>query len=184
MILTGPQIAAEVGAGRIIIDDFAEQRVEPNSYGFRLADELLVYDQEELDCAQRPRTLRQRIGAAGTVLLPGRLYLGSTMESMGSDHYAALLYARRSLATLGLWIQFSAPLGHCGAIFPWTLEITAACPIRLYSGMTIGKIAFWKMAGDVNWYAGKYSGSRSTVSSRLSMEIGTAMRVGSDSYRN
>lgn len=177
MILTGSQIAAEVSAGRIVIGEFSEQRIEPNSYGFRLGEDLVQYDQEILDAAETPRTRQARIGPAGLVLLPGQFYLGGTMESMGSPHYAALLYACRSLATLGIWIQFSAPLGHCGAIFPWTLEITVAHPVRVYRGMLIGKIAFWSVAGQTQPYTGKYTGSRSAVASRLSTEMSGGLRV-------
>ncbi|WP_079051838.1 hypothetical protein [Streptomyces regalis] len=74
------------------------------------------------------------------------------------------------MSTLGVWIQFPAPLGHSGAIFPWTLEIAVAAPVRLFPGMVIGKLAFWAMQGGPVGYAGKYSGSSSAVPSRLSLD--------------
>jgi dCTP deaminase len=170
VILTGSEICREVLAGRIHIDDFDPARLEPNSYGFRLAADLIQYREDVLDCFEAARTVRRTIGPEGVVLEPGQFYLGGTMEAMGSPHYAATLYASRSVSTFGVWIQFSAPLGHSGAIFPWTLEITAAAPVRLYSGMVIGKIAFWAMQGEPRGYAGKYTGSTSAVASRLSQE--------------
>lgn len=171
MILTGPEIHDEVRAGRIHIDDFDPARLEPNSYGFRLGADILCYEGEDvLDCFQPAATVRRVIGSDGVVLEPGRFYLGGTMEAMGSPHYAATLYASRSVSTLGIWIQFSAPLGHSGAIFPWTLEITVAAQVRVYAGMVIGKIAFWTMQGEPRGYAGKYTGSTSAVASRLSFE--------------
>jgi dCTP deaminase len=90
---------------------------------------------------------------------------------MGSDYYAATLYARRSTSTMGMWIQFSAPLGHTGAIIPWTLEITVTHPIIVYPGMLIGKIAFWRPQGDAYLYNGKYTHSIDVVASRLSEEM-------------
>jgi dCTP deaminase len=170
VILTASEIHREVRAGRIHIDDFDPEQLEPNSYGFRLAPDVIQYDQEVIDCLQPARTVRTTIGAHGMVFEPGRFYLGATMEAMGSPHYAATLYARRSVSTLGVWIQFSAPLGHSGAVFPWTLEMTVAAPVRLYPGMLIGKIAFWTMQGEPLTYAGRYTGSQSVTASRLSLD--------------
>ncbi len=176
MILSGPEILSEVRAGRIHIDDFDAERIEPNSYGFRLAEDILWYHNEVIDCFRPPEAEHVKMGPEGMVLEPGRFYLGSTMEAMGSPHYAATLYACRSASTLGIWIQFSAPLGHSGAVFPWTLEMKVAQPVRVYPGMVIGKLAFWSMQGEPTIYNGKYSGSESAVVSRLSLEEGRGVR--------
>lgn len=170
MILTGKDIHREVLAGRIHIDDYDPERLEPNSYGFRLAREIISYDDEVIDSRTPMRSTTLVMDDEGTTLYPGRFYLGGTMETMGSPHYAATLYACRSVSTLGMWIQFSAPLGHSGALFPWTLEIAVAEPVRVYPGMIIGKLAFWAMQGDAIGYDGKYTGSRSAVPSRLSLD--------------
>jgi dCTP deaminase len=89
---------------------------------------------------------------------------------MSSPHYAATLLARRSTSTAGLWIQYSAPLGHTGAIIPWTLEITAIHPIIVYPNMLIGKIAFWETSGARLNYNGVYKGSSDVTPSLLSRE--------------
>jgi dCTP deaminase len=170
VILTGPEIARAVSMGEIHIDDFDPSRLEPNSYGFRLAPQLLRYEDKVLDSFRPPRVTTLTMGPEGVVLEPGHFYLGSTLEAMGSSRYAATLYACRSVSTLGIWIQFSAPLGHCGAIFPWTLEITVVHPVRVYPGTVIGKLAFWAMQGEARQYAGKYTGCTSAVASRLSQE--------------
>jgi dCTP deaminase len=171
VILTGHEIDREVRAGRIHIDDYDPERLEPNSYGFRLSHELIWYEQDVLDAHRTPVATSVVMDEdEGYVLRPGSFYLGGTMEAMGSPHYAATLYACRSVSTMGVWIQFSAPLGHSGAVFPWTLEIAVAAPIRLYPGMIIGKLAFWDMQGDAIGYAGRYTGSTSAVASRLSLD--------------
>jgi dCTP deaminase len=172
MILTGDEIAREVNCGRIHISPFSADQVEPNSYGFRLGSDFMYYDALIVDALQeRPPEVRFAITESGHVLEPGRFYLGRTLETMGSDHYAATLYARRSVSTMGMWIQFSAPLGHTGAIIPWTLEITVAHQIIVYPGMLIGKIAFWRPMGPRLLYAGKYSGSSTVVPSRMYDEV-------------
>lgn len=174
MILTGRDIHREVLARRIHIDDFDPMRLEPNSYGFRLAPTIITYDDEEIDVHRPPTSRTVLMGTSGMLLEPGRFYLGATMEAMGSPHYAAELYACLSVSTLGVWIQFSAPLGHSGAIFPWTLEIAVACPVRVYPGMIMGKLAFWAMRGSPVRYQGRYEGSVSAVPSRLSLDAATA----------
>jgi dCTP deaminase len=170
VILTGKDIHREVLAGRIHIDDYDPERLEPNSYGFRLAPEIISYLPGVIDSREPIESVTEVMDDSGMMLMPGRFYLGGTMETMGSPHYAATLYACRSVSTLGVWIQFSAPLGHSGALFPWTLEIAVAAPIRVYPGMIIGKLAFWAMQGDPRAYAGRYTGSESAVVSRLSMD--------------
>lgn len=169
MILSGKEIADEVRRGRIQIDGFDPDRVEPNSYGFRLGNTFIEYQDEVLDSYQAPTTVTTVAGPEGVVLKPNTLYLGSTMEGMGSDCFAATLYASRSLSTLGVWIQYSAPLGHCGASFPWTLEIKVSQRTRLYPGMVVGKIAFWAMLGEKTLYDGRYLGSSEAVASRLAI---------------
>ncbi|HET8641151.1 MAG TPA: hypothetical protein VFM37_04390 [Pseudonocardiaceae bacterium] len=170
MILTGHDIDREVRAGRIHIDDYDPERLEPNSYGFRLARELVWYEQDVIDTREQCVPTTVAMPDEGYLLLPGRFYLGCTMEAMGSPHYAATLYAARSVSTLGAWIQFSAPLGHSGAVIPWTLEIAVTHPTRLYPGQIIGKLAFWSMHGEPVGYAGRYAGSTTAVASRLCLD--------------
>jgi dCTP deaminase len=178
VILTGRDIHREVLAGRIHIDDYDPERLEPNSYGFRLAREIITYTDDVIDLHSPAASRTAVMGDDGMVLAPGRFYLGATMEAMGSPWYAATLYACRSVSTLGMWIQFSAPLGHSGAIFPWTLEIATTCAIRVYPGMIIGKLAFWSMQGDPVGYEGRYTGSESAVASRMSLDTVQTGTVG------
>lgn len=172
MILTGPEIEQEVRAGRIVITPFDAAQIEPNSYGFRLSQRLICYDNEVVDVHTKPIERHIVIPETGFCLEPGRFYLGSTCETLGSDFYAATLYARRSTATIGMWIQFSAPLGHTGAIIPWTLEISVIHPLIVYPNMLIGKLAFWLPQGTTSAYQGKYTGSFDVVPSRLFEEGG------------
>ena len=170
MILTGNEILNEVRAGRLVIDPFDPERVEPNSYGFKLASTVIEYQAHTLDPHVEAATVRKEILRDGLLLQPDRSYLCATSERMGSDTYAATLFANRSVSTMGVWIQASAPLGHAGAIIPWTLEILVAHPTMIYAGMLIGKIAFWRPQGEIIGYKGKYSGSRSAVESRFMEE--------------
>ena len=72
LILSGHEIAREVGLGRIKIDDFDPERMEPNSYGFRLGDAILEYTSDVLDPERVPQTVRTEIGEEGIILQPGK----------------------------------------------------------------------------------------------------------------
>lgn len=170
MILTGEAIARHVSAGQIVIDPFDPANLEPNSYKFALAETLLYYESPVIDAYGEPESKsvqRIVIGEEGYVLRPGRFYLGSSRERMGSRIHAAEIYARLSTSLAGIFIQTSAPLGHTGAIIPWTLEITVAHAVRVYPNMPIGKICFWENNGPLWSYTGRYSGSTGVVQSKM-----------------
>lgn len=172
MILTGDEIKKEVQNGNVVIYPFENKSIEPNSYGFHLGKEMLVYNYNDyLDIKNDLNYERIVIPEEGYVLEPGKFYLGTTCERMGSNKYAKTLFANLSTASMGMWIQFSAPLGHVGAIINWTLEITVTQKIRIYPNMKIGKIAFWKIMGDINLYNGKYFGSTNVVASKIIKEF-------------
>ncbi|PKV76713.1 dCTP deaminase [Nocardia fluminea] len=167
-MLTGAEIQAARHRGELVIDPFDDHLVCANSIAFRLGTELLSYPAGvELDPHHDPQAVQAHIPPDGVVLVPDRLYLGSTAEAMGGLRYAATLHACRSVSSLGLRIQLSAPLGHCGAVIPWTLELRATVPVRVYAGMTIGKLAFWPMQGTAVRYLGRYRDSRGPVRSLI-----------------
>jgi dCTP deaminase len=169
MILTGARIAEEVDAGNIVISHFDRANIEPNSYGFHLGDTLCVYRNAEVDAFGSRSVEEIAIPESGYVLEPDKFYLGHTLERMGSNCYASELYARLSTSLCGIFIQTSAPLGHTGAVVNWTLEIVVAHPVRIYSGLLIGKICFWMNYGKILPYTGRYAGSTRTIPSRLSL---------------
>ncbi|NOR61555.1 MAG: dCTP deaminase [Rhodobacteraceae bacterium] len=167
MILTGNEITNQVRNGNIVISPFSEDRVNPNSYNFTLADKLDVYEEGEIDVRKQKPTRRIHIGPEGYVLTPGRLYLASTVEVLGSDSFVPTYAARSSVARLGMFINLSAPLGDIGFIGCWTLQLLAMNSIRLYAGMPIGQMMFWQVKGNIDLYDGKYQGARGPLSSRI-----------------
>jgi dCTP deaminase len=152
MILTGPEIKREVAAGRIIIEPFSDDSVNPNSYNYRLGPHLLLVDSEgapagdPLDLALGPITL-----------LPGRIYLGHTVEVIGSSHFVTMLNGRSSMGRLGMFLNFSADLGQLGPAHQWTLEIMVVQPLTVYLRMKVGQATFWVPEGKVTEYQGVYA---------------------------
>ena len=170
MILTGDEIKKEVENGNIVIQPFSDAFLDPNSYSFHIGDEIIVYEKGELDYLNTKGDnpyKRIKIPSKGYMLEPGKFYLASTKEKMGSRIYAKTLLAGFSTSSCGMWIQFSAPLGHMGAIINWTLEIMVAQKMIIYPDMKIGKLAFWAVQGEPEQYNGKYLDSDGVVSSRI-----------------
>ncbi|MEV6154892.1 dCTP deaminase [Nonomuraea sp. NPDC052129] len=167
MILTGPEIGAAVRDGRVRIDPFDPGQVNPNSYNVRLGDTLLTYTDPVID-AHRPNPTRTvTIDSGGHVLRPDELYLGHTVERVGSDAFVPLLFGRSSVGRLGLFVEITAPIGDIGFYGQWTLMLSAIRPLRVYSGMRIGQIMFFLSAGPIDLYHGKYQASDGPQPSRL-----------------
>jgi dCTP deaminase len=143
VILTGAFIDEEVRSGRIVIDPYDPEAVNPNSYNYRLGERIKRYDEASRLFAD------VLLPSEGYVLRPHTMYLGHTAEIIGSSHYAMSLIGRSSMGRLGLFLQVSADLGHTSSCHRWTLEIVAARPIRIYPGMTIGQVSFWRNAGRI-----------------------------------
>lgn len=161
MILTGPEIARQVELGRIHIDPFASAQLNPNSYDFRLSNELIGYRDHELDAAVQNLSISIDFPADGIVLRPDKIYLGATAEVMGSEHYVPVIRGKSSLARLGLFINITADLIDLGSINRWTLQLHVVQPLRIYPGMLIGQVTFWVPQGERVLYRGKYQGSMS-----------------------
>lgn len=150
MILTGSQIVSEVNHDSIIIEPFATHLLNPNSYNYRLGNRLTVLENEILDPKEAPKTQTFTIPSEGFVLLPHQLYLGHTLEKIGSKAFTTSLIGRSSVGRLGLFLQITADLGQLGNAHQWTLELKVVQPLRVYAGMKIGQVSFWKTTGDVN----------------------------------
>lgn len=111
MILTGPEITAAARDGRLTIDPFELEQVNPNSYNVRLGPTLLTYADTVIDSHRPNLTREMEIGTDGYVLQPGELYLGHTLEQVGSNSFVPLLFGRSSVGRLGLFVEITAPIG-------------------------------------------------------------------------
>jgi dCTP deaminase len=165
MILTGPQIESAVEQGEIVIRPFRRRQLAPNSYDFRLGDRCCVYTAKTLDAAKENKTRAFTIPKRGLVLQPDRLYLVNTEETMGSANYVPIIRGRSSVGRLGVFIDITADLIDLGSINQWTLQLHAVHPVRVYPGMLIGQVTFWRKFGRRVQYKGKYACQSSPVPS-------------------
>lgn len=156
MILSGKEIQKHIGK-EIIIEPFDQSRVNPNSYNLTLHNELLVYENHELDMKKLNPTKRITIPEEGLVLEPNRLYLGRTNEFTKTEGFVPMLEGRSSTGRLGLFIHVTAGFGDVGFAGYWTLEIFCIQPIRIYPNAEICQIYYHSIEGDYEPYkSGKY----------------------------
>lgn len=141
MILSGREIVRHMGE-EIIIRPFDMSKVNPNSYNLTLADELMVYENHELDMKKRNEGRLLHIPEEGIVLQPNKLYLGRTREYTRTKCFVPMLEGRSSIGRLGLFIHVTAGFGDVGFSGYWTLEMFCVQPIRIYAGVEICQIYF------------------------------------------
>ena len=166
MILTGKEIHRQVRRGRITISPFHPAQLNPNSYNYRLGRTLKTACDGVIDARSEHCWERITIPDYGLVLEPGRLYLGHTVEAIGSRHYVTSLIGRSSVGRLGLYLQLSADLAQLGAIHRWTLELTVVQPLKIYPGVQIGQVSFWVPAGPRTSYSGLYGNTSEPLESQ------------------
>ena len=167
MILSGKEILKHMGK-EIIITPFDEKRINPNSYNLSLADELLVYEQDELDMTKPNPTKQIVIPEEGLLLEPNRLYLGRTNEFTKTDRYVPMLEGRSSTGRLGLFIHVTAGFGDIGFAGYWTLEIFCVQPVRIYPNVEICQIYYHDIDGEYDLYSsGKYQNNSGIQASLL-----------------
>lgn len=149
MILTGSEIKKYIDSGDISIIPFNESQLNPNSYNYRMGEELTFKDENN-----QYQTIK--IPEEGYILYPDRVYLGHTYEILGSKRCAMSLIGRSSTGRLGFFLQVSADLGHTGSEHKWTLELVVAKPLKIYPRMITGQISFWENYGEVTCYKDGY----------------------------
>lgn len=171
MILTGEEILREYHSDRIDIRPFDPNQINPNSYDFRLGGVLKTYVDYILDTRRPNEVITTEIPETGLVLTPGRIYLGHTLEIMGSDHYVPIIRGKSSTARLGLFVHVTADIIDIGSHNQWTLQLYPVQPLRIYPGMLVGQVTFWKTVGEVTLYSGKYQGSMGPVESLVHLDF-------------
>jgi dCTP deaminase len=167
MILSGKEILKHIG-NEIVINPFDKKRINPNSYNLSLFNELLVYENNELDMKQPNATKKIMIPDNGLILEPNRLYLGRTNEYTRTDRYVPMLEGRSSTGRLGLFIHVTAGFGDIGFAGFWTLEIFCVQPVRIYPNVEICQIYYHNISGEYDLYSnGKYQNNNGIQSSLM-----------------
>ena len=180
MVLSDRDIRAEIEAGRIVIDPFTPDAVQPSSVDLHLDRRFRVFRNSRypyIDVRTDQPELTELVEISGDdpfILHPGEFVLGSTLERVElPNDLVARLEGKSSLGRLGLLIHSTAGYVDPGWEGNLTLELSnvANLPITLYDGMKIGQISFQRLSspaevgyGDAR-IGSKYRGQRDPTAS-------------------
>ena len=180
MVLSDRDIRAEIAAGRIVIDPYIPEAVQPSSVDLHLDRRFRVFRNSRypfIDVRSDQPELTELVEIGGDepfILHPGEFVLGSTFERVElPNDLVARLEGKSSLGRLGLLIHSTAGYVDPGWEGNLTLELSnvANLPITLYDGMKIGQISFQRMSSPVEVGYGdarigsKYRGQRDPTAS-------------------
>ena len=167
MILSGLEIKKRMGK-ELIIEDFDEKRLNPNSYNLRLHHEMLVYKNSVLDMKKKNEAETIVIPEEGFLMQPGKLYLARTLEYTKTEKFIPMLEGRSSTGRLGLSIHVTAGFGDVGFSGYWTLEMHCLQPIVIYPNVEICQIYYHSIQGEYEEYTkGKYQNNTGIMPSLL-----------------
>jgi len=148
-VLSDSKILEEIDNDRILIKPYNRSQLGSNSYDCILDDKLLVYEDDILDCKKDHKTSEITIPDEGMLILPGRLYLGSTVEYTETKDHVVMFEGKSSLARLGLFVHITAGFGDDCYQGHFTVELACVQPIRIYKGMKIGQLYYQTIEGMV-----------------------------------
>ncbi len=156
-----------MAAGEITLTPFDEEHVNPNSVDLCLADEFLRYTTSPIDPRYEAECETLRIDNEGYLMEAGAFLLGASREVVGSQHFVPIIHGKSSTARAGLFVHVTADLIDIGSIGNVTFQLYATLPIRLFAGMRIAQVTFWRPFGEIKLYDGKYKNSQGPRKSEI-----------------
>ena len=150
MILSDTSILEAIDRKDIVIDPYDKSCLGTNSYDVHLSKFLACYLDDVIDAKKHNQVEHFEIPEKGLVLHPGKTYLGSTVEYTETRQFVPFLEGKSSVGRLGIDIHATAGKGDVGFCNHWTLEISVCQSVRVYAGMPIGQLIYFKVEGDVD----------------------------------
>lgn len=155
MILSDKEIKKCIERKEIVIEPYDPSCLGTNSYDVHVGKYLAVYKDEVLDARKHNAIEEILIPEEGYVIQPGILYLGVTEEYTETHTTVPFLEGKSSVGRLGIDIHATAGKGDVGFCNTWTLEISCVHPVRIYAGMPIGQLIYFKVEGEIENYYNK-----------------------------
>ena len=155
MVLSDRTIRRLLEEGRIGIDPYAEELLQPSSVDVRVDRLFRVFRNSRypfIDVKLEMEELTELVEVEpeeAFILHPGEFVLGSTLERITlPDDLVARLEGKSSLGRLGLLIHSTAGFIDPGWDGHVTLELSnvANLPITIYYGMKIGQLSFVQLS--------------------------------------
>lgn len=181
MLLSDRDIRAEIDGGRVVLDPWDPEMVQPSSIDVRMDKWFRLFDNHKyplIDPAEDQPDLTRLLEVdpgEGFVLHPGEFVLGSTLETVTlPNDLAARVEGKSSLGRLGLLTHATAGFVDPGFSGHVTLELSnvATLPIRLWPGMKVGQLCFFRLSSPAEHpygsatYGSHYQGQRGPTASR------------------
>ena len=181
MLLSDRDILAEIDAQRIRVEPYDAAMIQPSSIDIRLDRFFRVFENHRyphIDPAVDQADLTREVEPEGDepfILHPGEFVLGSTYEVCTlPDDVAARVEGKSSLGRLGLLTHATAGFVDPGFSGHVTLELAnvATLPIKLYPGMKIGQLCFFRLSSPAEHpygsakYGSRYQGQRGPTPSK------------------
>jgi dCTP deaminase len=186
-ILTGAAIKTAIEKGEIKIDNLKKDSIGTESIDLHLGSEIKkmlpnkaywidheyggdwieVFDPKE----DYQYELIKFDSNNSVLLMPNQLYLGHTIEVVGSEFYHPQLHDKSSCMRAGISTHGNSGFGDLGFIGAWTLEIQVVKPTILYLGMAICQISFETVIGEKSLYSerksSKYMNQKGATESKI-----------------
>lgn len=181
MLLSDRDIRAEIQSGRVGLDPFDEEMIQPSSVDVRLDRYFRVFENHRysfIDPAIEQPDLTREIMTEedeSFVLHPGEFVLASTFEVITlPDDVAGRLEGKSSLGRLGVLTHSTAGFIDPGFSGHITLELSnvANLPVTLHPGMKIGQLCLFRLSSPAEHpygsakYGSRYQGQRGPTPSR------------------
>lgn len=181
MLLSDRDILDEIDRNRVVLEPFDAEMIQPSSIDMRLDKFFRVFENHRypiIDPAEDQADLTHEVVAENGdpfILHPSEFVLGSTYERVGlPDDIAARVEGKSSLGRLGLLTHATAGFIDPGFSGHVTLELAnvSTLPIKLYPGMKIGQLCFFRLSSPAQHpygsakYGSRYQGQRGPTPSR------------------
>jgi dCTP deaminase len=170
VLLSDRDIRKEIESGRVSLAPYDPEMVQPSSVDVRIDRYFRVFENHRyphIDPSQEQAELTRLVEPDGDepfILHPGEFALASTYEVVTlPDDIAARLEGKSSLGRLGLLTHSTAGFIDAGFSGHVTLELSnvATLPIKLWPGMKIGQLCFFRLSSPAEApYGSGASGSR------------------------
>jgi dCTP deaminase len=180
VLLSDRDIRAQLEAGRVLLDPYEPDMIQPSSVDVRIDRYFRLFDNHKypfIDPAEAQPELTRLVEVDPEepfILHPGEFVLASTFEVVTlPDDVAARLEGKSSLGRLGLLTHSTAGFIDPGFSGHVTLELSnvATLPIKLWPGMKIGQLCFFQLSSPAERpygsavYGSRYQGQRGPTAS-------------------
>ncbi len=182
MLLSDRDIRAEVDSGRVRLDPYAPELIQPCQHrrtaGTATSGSSRIHRYPHIDPAVEQPDLTRLVETEGKdpfVLHPGEFVLASTYEVVTlPDDVAGRLEGKSPLGRLGLLTHSTAGWIDPGFSGHVTLELSnvATLPIKLWPGMKIGQLCLFRTSSPAehpygsSQYGSRYQDQRGPTPSR------------------